>query len=219
MTRVRVDLMISLDGYATTTDQTPEKPFGEDWARLTQHYAATRTFRERVFHDTSGAGTTGVDEQFAAAYFEGIGAEVMGAGMFGLREHGDDADWRGWWGDEPPFHNPVYVLAHGAPRETIDFANGTSFRFVDSSPEEALELARRDAGGLDVRVGGGPTTVQRFLAAGLVDDLHVAITPILLGQGIRLWHDLRGLEAGMRVETVVAESGVIHTTFTREGAR
>jgi len=219
MTRVRVDLMISLDGYATTTDQTPEEPFGRDWGRLTEHYAATRTFRERVFHDASGAGTTGVDEEFAAAYFEGIGAEIMGAGMFGLHEHPDDPDWRGWWGDEPPFGYPVYVLTHGAPRPDLDFANGTSFRFLAATPLEALALAVAAARGADVRVGGGPTTVRAFLAAGLVDELHVAITPILLGRGIRLWEDLRGLEDGRRVDTVVAESGVIHTTFTREGDR
>jgi len=219
MTRVRVDLMTSLDGYATTTDQTPEQPFGEDWARLTAAYAATRTFRERVFHDTSGAGTTGIDEEFAVGYFEGIGAEIMGAGMFGLHDHGDDPEWRGWWGDEPPFEYPVYVLTHSAPRPDIDFPNGTSFRFLEATPEEALALATEAAGGRDVRVGGGPTTARAFLAAGLVDDLHVAITPILLGQGIRLWDELRGLEGGRRVETVVAESGIIHVTFTREGAR
>jgi len=219
MTRVRVDLMISLDGYATTTDQTPEEPFGRDWGRLTEHYAATRTFRERVFHDTSGAGTTGVDEAFAARYFEGIGAEIMGAGMFGLHEHPDDADWRGWWGEEPPFAYPVYVLTHAAERADLEFPNGTSFRFLDATPQDALALASEVAGGGDVRIGGGPTTVRSFLRAGLVDELHVAITPILLGRGIRLWDDLRGLETDMRVETVAAESGVVHVTFSRGGAR
>lgn len=219
MTRVRVDLMISLDGYATTTDQTPEEPFGRDWGRLTAAYAATRTFRERVFHDTTGAGTTGVDEEFAARYFEGIGAEIMGAGMFGLHEHPDDPAWRGWWGEEPPFGYPVHVRTHSAGRDDIVFPNGTSFRFLEATPHEALAIATDVAGGADVRVGGGPTTVRSFLRAGLVDDLHVAITPIVLGQGIRLWDELRGLEDGRRVETVVAESGVIHTTFSREGDR
>ena len=112
MTRVRVDLNISLDGFATTTDQTPENPFGDDWGRLTDAYVATRTFRERVLHDTSGAGTTGVDDEYAARYFEAVGAEIMGAAMFGLHEHPDDPDWRGWWGDEPPFRVPVFVLTH-----------------------------------------------------------------------------------------------------------
>lgn len=215
MTRVRVDLNITLDGFATTTDQTPENPFGEDWGRLTAAYTATRTFQERVFHDTSGAGTTGVDEKYAAQYFQGIGAEIMGAGMFGLHANPDDPEWRGWWGEEPPFEVPVFVLTH-TPRPSIEFANGTSFRFLSATPEEALREAVAVAGGRDVRVGGGATTVREFLRAGLVDDLHVGITPILTGSGIRLWDDLRGLEAGYRVTTEVAESGVTHITFSRE---
>lgn len=216
MTRVRVDLNITLDGFATTTDQTPENPFGEDWGRLTAAYTATRTFQERVFHDTSGAGTTGVDEKYAAQYFQGIGAEIMGAGMFGLHANPDDPEWRGWWGEEPPFEVPVFVLTH-TPRPSIEFANGTSFRFLSATPEEALQEAVAVAGGRDVRVGGGATTVREFLRAGLVDDLHVGITPILTGSGIRLWDDLRGLEAGYRVTSEVAESGVTHVTFSREG--
>ena len=218
MTRVRLDLMVSLDGYATTVDQTPENPFGEDWPRLTAAYAATRTFRERVFHDTSGAGTTGIDERFAVAYFENVGAEIMGAGKFGLHAHPDDPDWRGWWGEEPPFGHPVLVLTH-ASRPDLEFPNGTVFRFLEATPEEALAAATAVAGGRDVRIGGGPTSARQFLSRGLVDDIHVAITPIVLGQGLRLWDELRGLERGMRVETVVAESGVIHVTFTREGER
>lgn len=214
MTRVRVDLNISLDGFATTTDQTPENPFGEDWGRLTAAYAATRTFRERVFHDTSGAGTTGVDEKYAARYFENIGAEIMGAGMFGLHANPDDPDWRGWWGDEPPFHAPVFVLTH-TPRERIEFANGTSFEFIDATLEEALRRAVEAAEGADVRVGGGATTVRDYLRAGLVDELHVGITPILIGSGIRLWDDLRGLESGYSVASETAESGVVHLTFSR----
>ncbi|MFJ3473713.1 dihydrofolate reductase family protein [Microbacterium maritypicum] len=216
MTRVRVDLNISLDGFATTTDQTPENPFGEDWGRLTAAYTATRTFHERVFHDTSGAGTTGVDEKYASHYFENIGAEIMGAGMFGLHANPDDPDWRGWWGEEPPFQAPVFVLTH-TPRPSIEFANGTSFHFLSAEPEEALRKAVAAADGRDVRVGGGATTVREYLRAGLVDDLHVGITPILIGSGIRLWDDLRGFESGYRVISEVAESGVTHITFSREG--
>jgi len=121
---VRVDLNISLDGYATTVDGTPENPIGDDWMRLVAAYTATRTMQERVFHDTSGAGTTGVDDRYAREYFEGVGAEIMGAGMFGLHLYGDDPDWRGWWGDEPPFGVPVYVLTHRLPRPSIAFARG-----------------------------------------------------------------------------------------------
>ncbi len=215
MTRVRVDLNISLDGFATTTDQTPENPFGEDWGRLTAAYAATRTFRARVFHDTSGAGTTGVDEKYAARYFENIGAEIMGAGMFGLHANPDDPDWRGWWGDEPPFEAPVFVLTH-TPRDRIEFANGTSFTFIDAEPEEVLRQAVAAAGGGDVRIGGGAATVREYLRAGLVDELHVGIAPLLIGSGIRLWDDLRpALESGYAVTTETAESGVVHVTFSR----
>lgn len=213
--RVRADLNISLDGFATTTDGTEDNPMGEDWGRLTAAYVATRTFRERVLGDTSGAGTTGVDEKYAAAYFEGIGAEVMGAGMFGLHLYGDDPDWRGWWGEEPPFHYPVFVLTH-SPRPDIEFANGTTFHFLTATPEEALEKAAAAAGGGDVRIGGGPTIVREYLKAGLIDELHVGIAPILLGDGIRLWDELRGIETGATVESEVApESGTVHVTFRR----
>ena len=212
---VRVDLNISLDGFATTTDQTPENPFGEDWGRLTGAYAATRTFRERVLQDTSGGGTTGVDDDYARAYFAELGAEIMGAGMFGLHDHPDDPDWRGWWGDEPPFHVPVFVLTRTAPRPSIAMAGGTTFHFLSASPAEALERATDAAGGKDVRIGGGPTVVRDFLKAGLVDQLHVAIAPILLGRGIRLWDDLRGWESGYDVEVAGAESGTTHVTFRR----
>lgn len=216
MTRVRVDLNISLDGFATTTDQTPENPFGDDWGRLTAAYVATRTFRERVLHDSSGEGTIGVDDRYAQQYFEEVGAEIMGAGMFGLHANPDDSDWRGWWGDEPPFHVPVFVLTH-TPRRALEMAGGTTFHFLSAAPEEALRVAAEAAGGADVRVGGGASTARDFLRAGLVDDLHVGIVPILLGRGIRLWDDLRGLESGCRVTSEVAESGVTHVTFRREG--
>ncbi len=210
----RVDLNISLDGFATTTDQTPENPFGEDWGRLVGPYTATKTFRERVLHDTSGDGTTGVDNKYAVAYFDELGAEIMGAGMFGLHNFPDDPDWRGWWGDEPPFRIPVFVLTN-TPRPPIEFANGTTFEFLSAAPTEALDRALAVADGKDVRIGGGPTVVRAYLAAGLVDQLHVAIAPILLGRGIRLWDDLRGLESGYDVTAETAESGTIHLTFRR----
>jgi dihydrofolate reductase len=211
---VRADLNISLDGFATTTDQTPENPFGEDWGRLVAAYVATRTFRARVLGDTTGEGTTGLDEDYAAAYFEEVGAEIMGAGMFGLHQHGDDPDWRGWWGEEPPFHVPVYVLTH-TPRESIEFANGTVFHFIDASPEEALARATEAAGGKDVRIGGGVDVVRQFLRAGLIDRLHLAVAPLVIGSGERIWDGLRGIENDYAVRSEVAESGVTHVTFSR----
>jgi len=215
MTRVRIDLNISLDGVASPSDPTPENPMGADWGPLTAAYGATRTFRERVLGDTSGTGTTGVDDSYAAAYFVGVGAEIMGAAMFGLHSFPDDPDWKGWWGDDPPFGTPVYVLTHTAPRPPIDMQGGTTFHFRSAAIADVLAEAVEAADGLDVRVGGGLGTAREFLRAGLVDDLHVAIAPILLGRGDRLWDDLRGLEHTHRVHTDVAESGTIHVTFTR----
>ncbi|NKY85703.1 deaminase [Nocardia veterana] len=212
---MRADLNISLDGFATTTDQTPDDPMGADWSRLVGAYTATRTFRSRVLGDTSGAGTTGVDDAYAAAYFAELGAEIMGAGMFGLHAHPDDPDWRGWWGEEPPFHIPVFVLTH-TPRPSIEMAGGTTFHFLDAEPAAALERAHAVAGGKDVRIGGGATVVRDFLAAGLIDQLHVAIAPILLGRGIRLWDGLRGLESDYEVTAETAESGTTHITFRRD---
>jgi dihydrofolate reductase len=211
---VRVDLNISLDGYGTTEGGTAENPFGDDWTKLTAAYAATRTFRERVFHDTSGAGTTGIDDKYAAAYFEGVGAEIMGAGMFGFHTFPDDPEWKGWWGDEPPFRVPVFVLTH-RKLDSIKMSGGTTFRFVSETPHDVLAAATAVAGGKDVRVGGGISTAREFLKAGLVDQLHVAIAPILLGRGINLWNDLRGFEDDYDVLAETAESGTVHLTFTR----
>ena len=215
MTRVRIDLFSSLDGYTAAHDPSAENPMGEDWGPLTAAYAATRTFRQKVFGDASGAGTTGVDDSYASAFFEGVGAEIMGAAMFGLHTNPDDPDWKGWWGDQPPFGSPVYVLTHSAPRPAIAMDGGTTFHFRSGTIEDVLAEATAAAGGLDVRVGGGVRTARDFLRAGVVDDLHVAIAPIVLDRGNRVWDDLRGLEYTHAVTTEVAESGTIHVTFTR----
>lgn len=212
---VRADLNISLDGFATTTDQTPEDPFGHDWGRLVDAYTATRTFRQRVLHDDSGEGTTGVDDRYAQAYFAEVGAEIMGAGMFGLHNFPHDPHWRGWWGEEPPFRVPVFVLTHTV-RPPLSMDGGTTFEFLSATPVDVLKMAQDAAGGKDVRVGGGATVVRDFLKAGLIDQLHVAINPILLGRGIRLWDDLRELESGYAASSEVAESGIIHLTLRRE---
>jgi dihydrofolate reductase len=201
MARVRIDLFVSLDGYTSTTDHAPENPMGEDWGRLTAAYAATRTFHERVFGDTSGTGT--------------IGAEILGAAMFGLHTFPSDPDWKGWWGDQPPFGSPVYVLTHTAPRPSIPMQGGTTFHFRSTAIEDVLAEASEAAGALDVRVGGGVSIARDFLRACLVDHLHVMIAPILLGRGTRLWDDLRGLELTHKMTTEVAESGTTHVTFTR----
>lgn len=219
MTRVRMDVNLSLDGFSSTAVYTPESPMGQDWDRLTAAYVATETMRRRVLGIHDGAGTRGIDDAYAAAYFEGIGAEIMGAAMFGLHSFPDDPNWKGWWGDQPPFGVPVYVLTGTAPRAPIAMDGGTTFHFRNGSLIDVLAEATQAAGGKDVRVGGGSRTANSFLHAGLVDDLHVAIAPILLGHGHRLWDDLRGLELTHTVRTELAESGTIHVTFTRDGAR
>ncbi|MBG0740594.1 dihydrofolate reductase family protein [Paeniglutamicibacter antarcticus] len=214
MTRVRMNLFTSLDGY-TPANPTPHDPMGGDWGRLTETYGATRTFREKVFGETSGAGTTGVDDRYAVAFFEGVGSEIMGAGMFGLHAFPEDPDWKGWWGDMPSFGTPVYVLTHTAPRPSIPMEAGTTFHFRSTVIEDVLAEAVEAAGDLDVRVGGGYSTARDFLRAGLVDDLHLTVAPIFLGRGNRLWDDLRAFELTYQVTTEVAESGTIHLTLTR----
>jgi dihydrofolate reductase len=188
---------------------------GVDWGRLTAAYSATKTFREKVFGDTSGAGTTGVDDRFASAFFEGVGAEIMGAGMFGLHAFPDDADWKGWWDENPPFGTPVYVLTHTAPRPSIPMEGGTTFHFRSGAIEDVLAEATEAAGDEDVRVGGGYGTASAFLRAGLVDYLHLMVAPVVLGRGNRLWDDVRGLELSHQVTTEVAESGTTHVVFSR----
>jgi dihydrofolate reductase len=143
-----------------------------------------------------------------------VGAEIMGAGMFGLHAFPDDADWKGWWGDNPSFGIPVYVLTNTAPRPSIRMQGGTTFHFRSAAIEDVLAEATA-AAGADVRVGGGYSTARDFLRAGLVDDLHLMVAPIFLGRGHRLWDDLLGFDLTHTVTTEVAESGEIHVSLTR----
>ena len=213
MSRVRVhNLSVSLDGFATGEGQSLEAPFGHAGGRLTEWFFGTRTFHE--MHGTPG-GSTGADDAFASNWGPGIGAEIMGRNKFGpQRGPWADEDWKGWWGDDPVFRTPVFVLTHH-PRPSITMQGGTTFHFIDASPTEALEAAREAAGGLDVRIGGGPSTVRQFLAADLIDHLHVVVVPVILGRGERLWDGLEDLEQRFDVETATTPSGVAHVTFTR----
>lgn len=213
MSLVRVhNFGVSLDGYGTGEGQTMDAPFGHAGMRLVEWALGTRTFQEM---QGRAAGSLGVDEALASNWGPGIGAEIMGRGKFGP-QHGpwEDEDWQGWWGDDPVFHTPVFVLTHH-PRPSIEMKGGTTFHFIDASPAEALAAARDAAGGLDVRIGGGPSTVRQFLAADLIDHLHVALVPIVLGRGERLWDGLEGLESRFEIEAVTTPSGVSHLTFTR----
>lgn len=208
LTRIH-NLSISLDGFATGEPQSLEEPFGHAGQRLHQWMIATRMWDE--------SGSAGVDDVFAQRHGPGIGAEIMGANKFGPPGWQDDPDWKGWWGDNPPFHTPTYVLTH-RPQPSIEMEGGTTFHFLDTSPAEALAIAREAAGGLDVRIGGGASLVRDFLAAGLVDHMHVVQVPIVLGRGVRLWDGLEALEDAYAVEAVSSPSGVTHLTFTRKAS-
>ena len=216
MSRVRVhNFSISLDGYGTGEGQTLEAPFGHAGSRLHEWFFPTRTFREMQDPKGDPGGSTGVDDAFASSWATGIGAEIMGRNKFGpQRGPWTDEEWKGWWGDDPPFHTPVFVLTHHE-RPSITMQGGTTFDFIDTSPTEALKIAADAAEGLDVRIGGGPSTVREFLAADLIDYLHIAIVPIVLGRGERLWDGLEDIESRFEVESVSSPSGVTHVTFTR----
>jgi dihydrofolate reductase len=203
---------VSLDGFGTGEGLSRDEPFGHAGERLHEWMFTTRWWKEMVGEP---GGSRGIDDAFVRLHDKGVGAEIMGAAMFGLHTFPDDPDWKGWWGDQPPFGTPVYVLTHTAPRPSIPMQGGTTFHFRSTAIKDVLAEASEAAGGLDVRVGGGVSTARDFLRAGLVDHLHVMIAPILLGQGSRLWDDLRGLDLTHKVTTEVAESGTIHVTFSR----
>jgi dihydrofolate reductase len=185
MAKLRVHAFsISLDGYGAGPDQDPDDPLGVGGERLHEWVYPTRTFQR--MQDPDADGEVGVDDDFVARGFEGIGATIMGRNMFGpVRGPWPDDSWTGWWGPNPPYHHPVFVLTHH-PREPITMEGGTVFNFVTDGIESALAQAVDAAGGADVRLGGGAATVRQYLRAGLVDELHLAIAPVLLGAGERL---------------------------------
>lgn len=212
MTRTRIhNLSISLDGFAAGEGQGLDAPMGHAGQRLAEWLFATR-FGAPILGRTGG--TAGVDDAFAQQHEPGIGAEIMGAGKYGPPGWQDDAEWRGWWGENPPFHTPTFVLTH-RPGPPIEMEGGTTFHFLDATPSEALAVARAAASGQDVRIGGGATVARDFIAAGLVDHIHLVQIPIVLGRGVRLWDGLETLEADYAFEAVSTPSGVTHLTFTR----
>jgi dihydrofolate reductase len=215
MSLVRVhNFSVSLDGFGAGEGQTLEAPFGHADSRLMQWAFGTRTFREMGLPGPT-PGSTGVDDAFARQWGPGIGVEIMGRNKFGpQRGPWEDEEWKGWWGDEPVFHTPVVVLTHH-PRPTLEMAGGTTFHFVDADPIDALAQARALAGDGDIRIGGGVDTVRQFLAADLIDHLHIVLVPIVLGRGERLWDGLEGLEERFDIEATPSPSGVVHLVFTR----
>ena len=210
MSRTRVHNMnVSLDGYAAGKYVTFDAPIGDagqlfDW------------FDGRVIHGIDQVDDPiTLDRAVTSLWGQGIGAEIMGRRKFGPQT-GDwpDDGWRGWWGDEPPFHTPVFVMTHH-PRPSIEFSNGTSFHFVDAPPQDVLRMAREAANGRDIRLGGGPLTVRQFLQADLVDFMHLTIVPVTLGRGVSLLDGLPGVKDGFVVETVTSPSGLTHQFWNK----
>jgi len=216
MPKLRVHGMsMSLDGYVAGPDQTLEHPLGVGGPPLHEWIFETRTGREMI---GEAGGTTGVDDDFLAAGFDGIGAWVMGRNMFGpVRGDWGSEDWNGWWGDDPPYHCDVFVLTHH-PRPPVEMDGGTTFHFVTSGIEDALARAFAAAGGADVRLGGGAEAVREYLRAGLIDDLHVAITPVLLGGGERIFDGDAAVADGYECVGLVPGASVVHALLTRKGA-
>ena len=196
MPRVRVEsFSISIDGYGAGPNQSLENPLGVGGSGLHEWAWATRTFQR--IHGREG-GSTGVDDEFAARGFENVGAWILGRNMFGpVRGPWADESWKGWWGDEPPYHTDVFVLTHHA-RAPLPMAGGTTFYFVTDGIRSALNQAMAAAKGKDVRIGGGAATVQQFVKAGLIDELHIAIAPVLLGSGEPLFVGVDFLKLGYR---------------------
>jgi dihydrofolate reductase len=213
MPKLRVhNLSISVDGYAAGPNQDVDNPLGVGGPELHEWVFATRSGRRMLATD---GGDEGIDDEFIAEGEMGIGATVMGRNMFGpIRGPWNDDQWSGWWGDDPPFHHPVFVLTHH-PRASIPMQGGTTFHFVTDGIEAALERAFDAANGSDVRLGGGAATVQQYLRAGLIDEMHVAIVPLLLGGGERLFDHL-DRSGGYECVEFVSSPSVSHVRLARK---
>ena len=213
MTKLRIHgFSVSLDGYAAGPGQDLDHPLGVGGTQLHEWVFPTRTFQAMF---GSGDGTIGIDDDFAARGFEGIGAWILGRNMFGPpRGPWADDQWKGWWGDNPPYHTPVFVLTHHA-RPPLEMAGGTIFHFVTDGIHAALQRAQQAAGALDVRLGGGPATIRQYLEAGLVDTMHLAISPVLLGSGESLLADLDLVRLGYRCSEHTSSAAAMHVVLTK----
>jgi dihydrofolate reductase len=213
MTRVRVaGFGVSIDGFGAGTGQSFERPLGERGPELFGWYFPTRTFRAM---QGEGGGDTDTDDEFARRAMDGFGAFILGRNMFGpIRGEWPDDRWRGWWGDDPPYHAPTFVLTHH-PRASIEMDGGTTFHFVTDGIEAALRHAREAAGPKDVKIGGGVDTVRQYIRAGHVDEIHLAVAPVVLGRGEALFDgiDLRAL--GYRTTEHVPSERATHVVLSR----
>lgn len=213
MTKIRVaGFGVSIDGFAAGVEQSLQDPLGKRGPELFQWFFHTRTFR--AMHGKTD-GDADQDDAFAQRAMAGFGAFILGRNMFGpIRGEWPDDQWKGWWGDTPPYHAPTFVLTHH-PRAPIEMLGGTTFHFVTDGPEAALKAAREMAGGKDVKIGGGVSTVRQYIEAGHVDDIHLALAPVVLGQGEALFSgiDLRAL--GYRTVEHVATERATHVVLAR----
>ena len=213
MPKLRVhNFSISIDGFGAGPKQGLDNPLGVDGLKLHEWVFETRAWHQRQGED---GGTEGLDDRLIEGADAGIGATIMGRNMFGpIRGGWPDENWTGWWGDDPPYHHQVFVLTHH-PRAPIKMQGGTTFNFVSDGIEAALQRAFGAADGKDVRLGGGVATIQQYLQAGLVDEMHLAIAPILLGRGERLWDNLDGISSKYECVELVSSAAVVHGRFAR----
>jgi dihydrofolate reductase len=214
MPKLRVHCFaVSFDGFGAGPNQDVKNPLGVGGEDLHQWFMPTRTFQKMVGNDS---GTTGVDDDFAARGLDRIGAWILGRNMFGpIRGAWPDDKWKGWWGDNPPYHGPVFVLTHH-PRPSIQMAGGTTFHFVTDGIHAALQRAREAAGGLDVRLGGGSATIREYLQAGLIDELHLAVTPVILGSGESLLNGINLLRLGYKCTEQKTSPMALHVVLTKQ---
>ena len=205
---------VSADGYGAGPDQNLQNPLGARGPEMFDWFFHTRTWQKMHGH---ADGETGIDDDMAAQSFDNIGAWIMGRNMFGpVRGSWPDESWKGWWGDEPPYHTPVFVLTHH-PRPPLQMKGGTVFHFVTDGIHSALKQATQAAGGKDVRLGGGVATIRQYLQAGLIDDLHLVMSPVLMGTGEHLLHGINTHALGYKCERYVGGQRAIAHVFLRKG--
>jgi dihydrofolate reductase len=215
MTKVRVNCFsVSLDGYGAGPDQSEQSPLGVGGEQLHQWFVPTRTFQKNVFGQDRGS--TGPDDDFAARSFENVGAWILGRNMFGpVRGPWPDEQWKGWWGDSPPYHCDVFVLTHH-PRKSFEMKGGTVFHFVTDGIRSALDKAKASAKGRDVRIGGGAAAIRQYLQADLIDEMHVAVSPILLGRGEPLFSGIDLVALGFQPTRFVGTEKAAHHVLKRK---
>ena len=213
MSKVRVaGFSVSVDGFGAGPEQSLNDPLGKRGPEMFQWFFHTRTFRAMMGKDD---GSTGIDEDYASGAMANFGAFILGRNMFGpIRGEWPDDAWKGWWGANPPYHAPTYILTH-YPREPIVMEGGTTFHFITSGIHEALDKARAAAGGKDVKIGGGVSTVRQFLLAGLVDELHFAVSPVVLGHGEAMFAGIDLPALGFSVRQHVASEKATHIVLAK----